>query len=445
MDRTGDEATMQTKLTLIAEIARRDHSAKINNVAYLLNEANLRECFDLLKEGKATGIDGVGIEEYGRTLDQNLKNLVARLKSQAYKPQPVRRTYIPKSNGKMRPLGIPATEDKLVQVGIARILEAIYEADFLDCSYGFRPKRNCHQAVERLDKIIMKMPINHVIDCDIKGFFDNVSHSWMLKFLGHRVSDPNLLRLIARFLRNGYMEEGTFHESVAGTPQGGIVSPILANVYLHYALDLWVERVVKPRCRGIVEIVRYADDFVICVQHKDEAEKILKVLRRRLAKFSLELSEEKTRIIEFGRLAGLNSKRNGTKPETFNFLGFTHFVDTTRSGLFKVGRKTDRKKMAVKLKEMNLWLKDIRNRVPIREWWAILKAKLSGHFRYYGISGNSRSIMNFFYRVRRLVFKWINRRSQKKCMDWAAFSLYVKRHELPKPRIFHNLYTLTGS
>ncbi len=405
MDRTRDEATMITKLTLISEIARRDNRAKINNVAYLLNEANLKECFEMLKEGKAAGIDGIGIEEYGRALDENLKNLVARLKSQAYKPQPVRRTYIPKANGKLRPLGIPSTEDKIVQVGITRILEAIYEPDFLDCSYGFRPKRDCHQAVERLDKIIWTMPVNHVIDCDIKGFFDNVSHSWVLKFLGHRISDPNLLRLIARFLRNGYMEEGTFHESTAGTPQGGIVSPILANVYLHYVLDLWVERVVKPRCRGTVEMVRYADDFVICVQHKDEADKILKSLKGRLEKFGLTLAEEKTRIIEFGRFAGPNAKRNGTK-----------------------------------LKEMNQWLREIRNQIPIREWWTILKAKLVGHFRYYGISGNSRSIGNFYDKVVRMVFKWINRRSQKMSMDWSSFAEYRKRHELPKPRIYHSLY-----
>jgi group II intron reverse transcriptase/maturase len=405
MDRTRDEATMITKLTLISEIARRDNRAKINNVAYLLNEANLKECFEMLKEGKAAGIDGIGIEEYGRALDENLKNLVARLKSQAYKPQPVRRTYIPKANGKLRPLGIPSTEDKIVQVGITRILEAIYEPDFLDCSYGFRPKRDCHQAVERLDKIIWTMPVNHVIDCDIKGFFDNVSHSWVLKFLGHRISDPNLLRLIARFLRNGYMEEGTFHASTAGTPQGGIVSPILANVYLHYVLDLWVERVVKPRCRGTVEMVRYADDFVICVQHKDEADKILKSLKGRLEKFGLTLAEEKTRIIEFGRFAGPNAKRNGTK-----------------------------------LKEMNQWLREIRNQIPIREWWTILKAKLVGHFRYYGISGNSRSIGNFYDKVVRMVFKWINRRSQKMSMDWSSFAEYRKRHELPKPRIYHSLY-----
>jgi len=227
----------------------------------------------------------------------------------------------------------------------------------------------------------------------------------VLKFLGHRISDPNLLRLIARFLRNGYMEEGTFHESTAGTPQGGIVSPILANVYLHYVLDLWVERVVKPRCRGTVEMVRYADDFVICVQHKDEADKILKSLKGRLEKFGLTLAEEKTRIIEFGRFAGPNAKRNGTK-----------------------------------LKEMNQWLREIRNQIPIREWWTILKAKLVGHFRYYGISGNSRSIGNFYDKVVRMVFKWINRRSQKMSMDWSSFAEYRKRHELPKPRIYHSLY-----
>ena len=432
---------MQTKLNLIAEIARRDDRCKIDNVAYLLNEANLKECFYLLKEGKAAGIDGIGIEEYGQKLDENLKDLVARMKRQVYHPQPVRRTYIPKANGKLRPLGIPSTEDKIVQMGIARILEAIYEGDFLDFSYGFRPSRNCHQAIERLNTVIMTKPINHVIDADIKGFFDNVSYSWLLKFLGHRISDPNLLRLIARFLKNGYMEEGKYNASEKGTPQGGIVSPILANVYLHYALDLWVERVVKPRCRGVVEIVRYADDFVICVQYKDEAERILEALKKRLLKFNLELAEDKTRIIEFGRYAGTNAKKRGEKPETFNFLGFTHYVDKTRNGFFKLGRKTDRKKMATKLKEMNLWLKSVRT-TPIREWWPVLKAKLVGHFRYYGVSGNSRSIGTYFHLIVRMVFKWLNRRSQKRSMNWYAFSEYLKRHELPKPRLYHNLYTL---
>jgi group II intron reverse transcriptase/maturase len=439
MDRTRDEAAMQTKLTLIAEIARRDHRAKINNVAYLLNEANLKECFGLLKKGKATGTDGVGIQEYGKALDENLKDLVARMKRQAYKPQPVRRTYIPKANGKLRPLGIPSTEDKIVQVGLARILEAIYEGEFLDFSYGFRPGRNCHQALAQLNTVIMKKPVNYVIDADIKGFFDNVSHAWMMKFLGHRISDPNLLRLIARFLKNGYLEEGKVHESDKGTPQGGIVSPILANVYLHYALDLWVERVVKPRCRGVVELVRYADDFVICAQYKGEAERILEVLKKRLGKFNLELAEDKTRIIEFGRFARTNANTRGEKPKTFNFLGFTHFVDASRKGFFKLGRKTDRKKLIAKLKEMNLWFKSKRD-IPVKEWWPVLKAKLAGHFRYYGVSGNSRSIGTFYYLTVRMVIKWLNRRSQRKSMNWDAFSSYLRRHELPKPRICHALY-----
>ena len=235
------------------------------------------------------------------------------------------------------------------------------------------------------------------------------------------------------------MEEGKFYESDKGTPQGGIVSPILANVYLHYALDLWVERVVKPRCRGVVEIVRYADDFVICVQYKDEAERILEALKKRLGKFNLELAEDKTRIIEFGRYARTNAKARGGKPETFNFLGFTHFVDVSRKGFFKLGRKTDRKKMTAKLKEMNLWLKSMRN-IPVKEWWPVLKAKLAGHFRYYGVSGNSRSIGTYNYLTVQMVFKWLNRRSQRKSMDWCAFITYLNRHELPKPRIHCNLY-----
>jgi len=435
---------MQTKLNLIAEIARRDDGCKINNVAYLLNEANLKECFWMLKKGKATGTDGVGIEEYEKSLDQNLKGLVARMKRQAYHPQPVRRTYIPKANGKLRPLGIPSTEDKIVQVGVARILEAIYERDFLDFSYGFRPGRSCHQALGRLDSIIMTKPISCVIDADIRGFFDNVNHTWMMKFLGHRISDPTLLRLIARFLKNGYVEEGKVYDSEKGTPQGGIISPILANVYLHYALDLWVERVVKPRCRGAVEMVRYADDFIICVQHQDEAKRILEVLRKRLGKFDLELAEDKTRILEFGRQARTNAKTRGEKPETFNFLGFTHFVALSRKGFFMLGRKTDRKKLAAKLQEMNQWLSSVRS-FPVKDWWPVLKAKLVGHFRYYGVSGNFRSIGTFYHRVVRMVFEWLNRRSQKSNITWPVFYAYLDRHELPKPRISCNLFSYQSS
>jgi RNA-directed DNA polymerase len=432
---------MQTKLNLISELVKRDEKSLINNVAYLLNEENLGECFKMLKKGKAAGVDGVRVEEYELNLESNLKSLVERMKAQAYKPLPARRTYIAKANGKMRPLGIPAVEDKIVQRGITRILEAIFEVEFLDYSYGFRPHKSCHHALKRLDEIIMTKPINHIIDADIKGFFDHVDHEWMMKFLGHKISDSNFLRLIKRFLKNGYMEEGMLSATEEGTPQGGVVSPILANIYLHYALDLWMERVVKSKCKGVVEMVRYADDFVICVQYKDDATKILQALKERLKKFKLELAEEKTRLIEFGRFAKQNAQAKDARPSTFNFLGFTHFIDRTRKGGFKLGRKTDGKKLRMKLTEMNQWLKAARNAYPINEIWKTLRAKLRGHFQYYGVSGNFRSIRDFDSLTKKLVIKWLNRRSQKKSFTWASFLAYIERHPLPKPAIHHNFYT----
>lgn len=432
---------MQTKLNLITEIVKRDEKCRVDNVAYLLNEENLGECFRMLKKGKAAGIDDMTVEEYDLNLESNLRDLVVRMKKQSYKPQPVRRAYIAKANGKMRPLGIPAVEDKIVQRGIARILNAIYEVDFLDCSYGFRPHRSCHQALKQLNQIIMTKPINHIIDADIKGFFDHVDHEWMMKFLGHRISDSNFLRLIKRFLKNGYMEEGRLTASEEGTPQGGVVSPILANIYLHYVLDLWIEKVVKQQCRGVVEMVRYADDFVICVQYKEDAIKILNALKERMNKFRLELAEDKTRLLEFGRFAKQNAEAKELRPATFNFLGFTHFIDRTRKGGFKLGRKTDGKKLRLKLKEMNQWLKASRNLFPIEEIWKTLRSKLRGHFQYYGVSGNFRSIGSFDIQTRKLTFKWLNRRSQKKSFKWESFIAYLKRHPLPKPAIHHDFYT----
>lgn len=433
---------MQTKLDFLSDIARRRKDVRIENVACLLNEENLKECFGLLKKGKATGVDGVTLEEYEVNLGENLRGLVERMKRQAYKPQPVRRTYIPKANGKMRPLGIPAIEDKIVQKGMTRILEAVYEADFLDCSYGFRPNRSPHQALKQLNKIIMTQPINHIIDADIKGFFDHVDHGWMRKFLEHRISDTNFDRLIYRFLRNGYMEEGKEYDVEKGTPQGGIISPVLANIYLHYVLDLWLEKVIKSESRGAVEMVRYADDFVICVQYKDDAEKILEKLKERLGKFGLELAEDKTRCIEFGRFSKQNAQAKGAKPATFNFLGFTHYIDQTRTGKYKLGRKTDRNKLTAKRKALNEWLKSTRNLMPLQELWKILRAKLTGHFRYYGISGNFRSMAKYRWEGLKLVLKWLNRRSQKKSFNGETFRRYVEKYPLPKPAIYHNFYDL---
>lgn len=432
---------MQTKLNLISERVKRDEACRLTSLVHLLNEESLKESFLMLKKGRAAGIDGETIESYSENLESNLKSLVTRMKNQSYSPKPARRTYIAKANGKMRPLGIPAVEDKIVQRGIAQVLEAIYENDFLDFSYGFRPHRSCHQALKALDHIVMTKPINHVIDADIKGFFDHVDHDWMMKFLNVRIGDTNLLRLIKRFLKNGYMESGKLHATNEGTPQGGVVSPILANIYLHYVLDLWMEKVVKPKCRGVVEIVRYADDFVICVQYKDDAERILDGLKARLGKFNLELASDKTRLIEFGRYAKQNATAKGLRASTFNFLGFTHFIDKTRKNGFKLGRKTDAKKFRTKLKEMNEWLRTIRNLIVLKDIWKILRAKLRGHFQYFGVSGNYRSLRKFEYHTKRLALKWLNRRSQKKSFNWATFVKYLERHPLPKPAIHHNFYT----
>jgi len=436
---------MVTQLTLISERAAKERRCVFNNLAHLLNEKNLKECFYLLKRDKASGVDGIGCAEYEKGLEANLAGLVRRMRGQAYKPQPVRRVYIEKANGKLRPLGIPAVEDKIVQMGMKRILEAIYEQDFLDCSWGFRLRRSCHQALDRLDKIIMTKPVNYVIDADIHGFYDNVDHEWMIRCLRQRISDRNFLRLIKRFLKAGVMEEGKWRESEKGTPQGGVLSPVLANVYLHYVLDLWFEKRIRRRYKGLVEVVRYCDDFIICVQCKHEADQLMLELSERLGQFGLELSAEKTRLIKFGRYAQQNARRRGGKPGGFSFLGFTHFCDRTRKGAFKVGRKTDSEKLRAKMKEMNVWLKAIRNRYQVQEWWQVLRAKLNGHYRYYGVSGNCRSIRSYYLVTTRLVFKWLNRRSQKASMNWASFGKYLTRFPLPQPRIYHNLYTLSRS
>jgi len=294
------------------------------------------------------------------------------MKVKRYKPLPVKRVYIPKNEQEERPLGLPALEDKIVQKGISRILEAIYEADFLDCSYGFRPERNCHQAINAVDKTIMTKPINHIIDADIKGYFDSVSHKWMIEFLQVRIKDPSFLLLIRRFLKAGYFEAGRIVATEQGTPQGGNLSPILSNIFLHYVLDLWFEKKVKPHTRGACHLVRYADDFICMVRYTDDARRIEQALRERFAKFDLELHPVKTRVISFGRYERKNAKQQNRRAYTFDFLGFTHFCDTSRSGRFMVGRKTSRKKFRMKCKEMNNYLRRIRNFKKAKEWWPIL-------------------------------------------------------------------------
>jgi len=427
-------------ISTIASKAKEDPKCKFTSLAHLLNEEFLKECFRELKRGKSPGTDGVTVGAYEEQLDENIADLVTRLKAKQYKPQPVLRVYIPKPNGDKRPIGIPAVEDKIVQMAIKKILEAIFEQDFIDPSYGFRPNRSCHDALIELDKIIMNAPVNFVVDMDISKFFDTVDHKRLMECLKQRVVDPTLLRLISRFLKSGIMEEGVYIETDMGTPQGGILSPVLANVYLHYALDNWFENEVLPQLTGFARLIRYADDFVVCFEKEVEASAFGAALRKRLSKFGLTISEEKSKILEFGRFACQRAKRCGRKCETFDFLGFTHFCDKTRRGKFKLGWKTSRKKFRQKMADMNIWLKRIRNRTRLKEWWKVLRLKLLGHYRYYGMSGNFRWLQNFYHQVVGLAFKWTNRRSQKKSYNWAQFLRFILFNPLPKPKIYHSLY-----
>jgi len=443
MPNTEAERPTLLKLSLISERAQREPKCQFTSLAHLLNERFLEHCYHRLGRDRASGMDGVTWQDYGEDLEENLRDLVTRLKAKRYQPQPARRVYIPKDEHSMRPLGLPALEDKIVQKGVALILEAIYEADFMNCSYGFRSGRNCHQAVNAVDKTIMRNSINHVIDADIKGFFDNVSHEWMEEFLRVRIVDPNFLLLIRRFMKAGYMDADLLVATGRGTPQGGNLSPILSNIFLHYVLDLWFEKRIKRQARGACFLARYADDFVCMIQYQDDARHIERALRERFARFDLELHPEKTRVSSFGRYERENAKRRGCRAHTFDFLGFTHFCGTSRRGRFIVGRRTSRKKFRAKCKELNLWLKHVRNRLPVKVWWPILAAKLRGHYQYYGVSGNMPSINRYYRLVLRLAFKWLNRRSQRRSFNWESFNAYLEHYPLPRPRIVHNLYTLS--
>lgn len=429
-----------TKLSLITGHARRDPAFQFTSLAHLLDAEYLRDCYHSLNRNKAVGVDRVSWQEYGEKLDANLEKLVLKLKRRKFKPLPARRVYIPKNEKETRPLGIPSLENKIVERGITRILESIYEQDFLDCSYGFRPKRNCHQALKQLNDLIMFQPVNHIVEADIKGFFDNVDHDRLMDFVRIRISDTALLNLIEKFLKAGYVDEGQLVKPGKGTPQGSVLSPMLANIFLHYVLDEWFEKTVKKHVRGYCELVRYADDFVCVVRYETEAKRIERGLKNRFKKYGLEIHPTKSRRISFGHFERQNAEKQNRKPNTFDFLGFTHYCDVSRRGKFKVGRKTSRKKFSAKCKEMNNWLKSIRNVVKTKDWWKTLEAKLRGHYQYYGVSENYAGISEFYKLTKRMVRKWLNRRSQKRKMSWEKFTKYLEHYPLPEPRIVHNFY-----
>lgn len=403
---------------------------KLQTLMYHINKETLMKEHQKQQNNKASGIDKMTKDLYENNLYENIDRLLSRMKHFKYKPQAVRRTYIPKANGKLRPLGIPAYEDKLVQGVMANILNDIYETRFLNNSFGFRPNKNCHQAISYIKKCIMTRGVNYIVDADIKGFFDNVDHKWLIKFLEKDIEDKNFIRYIVRFLKSGIMEKEVIRESLKGTPQGGLISPVLANVYLHYVLDIWVEKWIKPKAKGYVELVRYADDFIVMFQYENEAKSFYEVLKKRLSKFGLEVEENKTRILPFGRLKG--------SKETFDFLGFTHINAKTRKGKYIVKHKTSKKKMKAKRQEFKVWMKESMHR-PIYEIMETIKKKLIGHYNYYGINNNSKSICDYYMYVKWNTYRILNRRHQKKSMSYEIFNRIWTGLSIPLPRIKVNI------
>lgn len=412
---------------------------KVQTIMHYVNKENLAKEHKMQKSGKATGIDKMSKEQYAENLEENLENLIARMKTFSYRPQAVRRTYIPKTGSdKMRPLGIPAYEDRLVQGVMRKILDQIYEWKFYDFSYGFRQGRNCHMAIREINQIVMTKKVNYVVDADIKGFFDNVDHKWLMKFLENDIQDKNFLRYIVRFLKSGIIEDMKYYESDKGTPQGGLISPVLANVYLHYVLDMWFDKVVKKRCKGEAYIVRYADDFVCFFQYENEARSFYQALKERLKKFNLELAEDKSKIMRFGRFAKQNSKDG--KTESFDFLGFTFVNGGTLTGKYRIIYRTSKKKLKAKKQAVKEWLKMNIHGKP-SDTIELLNKKLIGHYAYYGISGNYQSLLNFYRFIVSAFYKALTRRSQRAYLSWNRYQSLLRKHPIMQPKLYVDIWT----
>ena len=432
---------MATDRTRIGEKARREPGLVFTDLYHHIYDVdNLRACYDKLEADKATGVDGVTKEEYGRNLEENLRELSGRLKRMGYRPKPKRRSYIPKAGSeKGRPLGISALEDKIVEEATRRTLEPIYEAVFEDSSYAYRPGSNQHTCLEALGRTIQQKKVSYVVEADLKRFFDKVNHVWMIKFLRHRIGDERVIRLIIRMLKSGIMEEGLVHASEEGTPQGSILSPLLSNIYLHYVLDLWFSRRVSRQSQGEVYYFRYADDFVACFQYKDDAESFQRRLKDRLEGFGLEIAEEKTRCIEFGRFARENAYKRGEKPKEFTFLGFTHYCGETKEGYFKVKRRTSRKKLGQSLGKFTEWAKKARDVLRKGEMLRQARIRVLGHLRYYAITDNLERCNYYVHRAAKILFKWLNRKSQRRAYTWVSFNQALAWVGWPKARICKDL------
>ena len=443
---------MTTRLNRFIQRARELVGEQMTALMGLIWEVEgLRESFQRQDGKKAPGVDGMRKDDYKDGLDERLMALSGKLRRLAYRPQPVRRCYIEKEDGRKRPLGIPSFEDRLVQDRVSRVLQAIWEPEFKAFSFGFRPARSAHDALYWLAQVIRQRRTQWVVEADIRGFFDQLSHAHLLGFLERRIKDPNCLRLIRRFLKAGVMEDGAVQASTAGAPQGGLISPVLANIYLHYVLDQWFDEDFKPRCGGQAHLIRYADDFVGCFERREDAEAFHCALAERLAAYDLELAAEKTAILRFGSEAAKRCHEDGLKrPRTFQFLGFTHHVAHGRQGGFYVGRRTSAKRASKKLKAVSLKLRALRS-VGGATMFAYVAQHLRGHIQFFGVSGNFRPLAGYVYQCAKLLYRWLIRRSQRRRLTWAQFWAELAPR-LPRVRIVHNFFvppavwlTRTGS
>jgi len=421
----------------VREAAKRDRKLRFTALLHHITPEMLQDSYFELKRMAAPGVDGVTWHAYGQDLEDRIDGLHGRVHRGTYRAQPSKRAWIPKADGRQRPLGIAALEDKIVQQAVKTVLEQIYEEDFLGFSYGFRPGRSCHNALDALYVGIEHRKVNWVLDADIRGFFDNIDHEWMLKFLKHRIADKRILRLISRWLTAGVSEDGQWSRTTVGTPQGSVISPLLANVFLHYVLDLWADRWRDRHARGSVIIIRYADDFVMGFQSQVDAERFLRELRERMEQFGLQLHPEKTRLIEFGRYAAERREKRGEgKPETFNFLGFTHCCGATRNGAFTIKRKSIAKRLRAKLQEIKQQLK-YRMHSKVKEVGSWLHSVVRGWLNYHAVPGNINCLDEFCTQAERLWLRILRRRSQKgRSWSWARFQRLARRW-IPKAQILH--------
>ncbi len=441
MTETLGSGGISTKRRRIAKLARTSPEMALTTLAHHIDLSWLQAAYEQTRKDGAVGVDGQSAAEYAANLESNLRDLLERFKSGTYKAPPVRRAWVPKDGAEPRPIGIPTFEDKVLQRAVLMVLESVYEEDFLNCSYGFRPGRSAHDALQDLWKGLMNVEVSWVLDADIQGFFDTLSHPVLRDFLDQRVRDGVLRRTVHKWLNAGVLEEGMVRYPELGTPQGGVISPLLANLYLHEVLDKWFEFTIKPKLRGDAVLVRYADDFVIAFERRDDAERVLAVLPKRFGKYGLTLHPEKTRLLRFQkpRRDDVSDDDHGAKPETFGFLGFTHYWGYSRKGKRVVKRKTEAKRFRRALLRIKEWCRDHRHE-RVREQHAALSRKVQGHYAYYGMTGNARWLHNFLTEVERIWRKYLDRRGQRRAMSWERFQLLKREYPLPRPRVVHSVY-----